>query len=148
LNSKFQLRALLLLLLTCYVGFFYRLGGYGLIDPDEGRTAVIAKKILRTGNWLTLTHEGAPYYDKPAPYFWLVAVGFKLFGLNDCRRRRSTAERVRSYGRTGQRKAHQKNELDPFGSGIYIWKRIPREAAVIANFPYQPANGAAAGPSG
>jgi 4-amino-4-deoxy-L-arabinose transferase-like glycosyltransferase len=77
------LRSLLLLLLICYISFFYRLGDYGLIDPDEGRTAVIAKEILQTGNWLTLSHAGNPYYDKPAPYFWLVALGFKVFGLNE-----------------------------------------------------------------
>jgi 4-amino-4-deoxy-L-arabinose transferase-like glycosyltransferase len=77
------LRSLLLLLLICYLSFFYRLGDYGLFDPDEGRTAVIAKEILQTGNWLTLSHAGNPYYDKPAPYFWLVALGFKVFGLNE-----------------------------------------------------------------
>jgi 4-amino-4-deoxy-L-arabinose transferase-like glycosyltransferase len=77
------LRSLLLLLLICYGSFFYGLGDYGLIDPDEGRTAVIAKEILQTDNWLTLTYEGTPYYDKPAPYFWLVALGLKFFGLNE-----------------------------------------------------------------
>jgi 4-amino-4-deoxy-L-arabinose transferase-like glycosyltransferase len=38
---------------------------------------------LQTDNWLTLTYEGTPYYDKPAPYFWLVALGLKFFGLNE-----------------------------------------------------------------
>jgi 4-amino-4-deoxy-L-arabinose transferase-like glycosyltransferase len=28
---------------------------------------------------------------------------------------------------------------------VFIWKRIPREAAVIANFPYKPANNGSAG---
>lgn len=36
-----------------------------------------------SGNWMTLTQNGAPYYDKPAPYFWLVALGLKLLGLSE-----------------------------------------------------------------
>ncbi len=71
------------LLVLCYIAFFYRLGAYGLWDPDEGRSGVIAKEILASGNWLTLTENGKPYYDKPAPYFWLLALGLKLLGLSE-----------------------------------------------------------------
>ena len=39
--------------------------------------------MLRSGDWVTLTHEGKPYYDKPAPYFWLLALGFRLSGLHE-----------------------------------------------------------------
>ena len=39
--------------------------------------------MLSSGNWVTLTHEGNPYYDKPAPYFWLLALGFRLSGLHE-----------------------------------------------------------------
>lgn len=78
-----QLRAALFLAITCYLIFFYGLGHYPLWDPDEGRVAVIAKEMLQSGNWLTLTQNGAPYYDKPVPYFWLVALCLKLFGLSE-----------------------------------------------------------------
>jgi 4-amino-4-deoxy-L-arabinose transferase-like glycosyltransferase len=30
---------------------------------------------------------------------------------------------------------------------VFVWKRIPKEAAVIANFPYQPRNDGSAGPA-
>lgn len=82
-KEKFFFLSLVGLLLTCYAAFFHNLGGYALWDPDEGRTAVIAKEIWSTGNWLTLSFNGAPYYDKPAPYFWLVAIGLKLFGPSE-----------------------------------------------------------------
>jgi 4-amino-4-deoxy-L-arabinose transferase-like glycosyltransferase len=75
--------SLLTLILICYCIFFYRLGDYPLWDPDEGRSGKIAKEMLRSGDWVTLTHEGKPYYDKPAPYFWLLAFGFRLSGLHE-----------------------------------------------------------------
>jgi 4-amino-4-deoxy-L-arabinose transferase-like glycosyltransferase len=68
---------------VCYVAFFHRLGEYGLLDPDEGRSALIAQEIVRSGNWLTLTQNGEPYYDKPAPYFWLVAIGLTAMGMRE-----------------------------------------------------------------
>lgn len=83
--ARFNPRILLPLfvLLLCYLVFFYRLGDYALWDPDEGRTGVIAKEMAVSGNWLTLTENGSPYYDKPAPYFWLVALALKLLGFGE-----------------------------------------------------------------
>lgn len=79
----FRLTAFILLLLVCYLTFFRGLGDYGLWDPDEGRSGVIAKEIVNSGNWLTLTRNGEPYYDKPVLYFWLVALGIKILGLSE-----------------------------------------------------------------
>jgi 4-amino-4-deoxy-L-arabinose transferase-like glycosyltransferase len=53
------------------------------LDPDEGRSGVIAKEMVNSGNWVTLTHNGRPYHDKPVLYFWLVALGLKIFGLTE-----------------------------------------------------------------
>jgi len=47
------------LVLLCSLVFFYRLGAYALWDPDEGRAGVIAKEILASGEWLTLTFQPA-----------------------------------------------------------------------------------------
>lgn len=80
--ARFAL-SLLCALAVCYLAFFYRLGAYGLLDPDEGRSAVIAQEMVRSGNWVTLTQNGRPYYDKPAPYFWLVAAGFNVIGMRE-----------------------------------------------------------------
>lgn len=71
------------LTVLCYLVFFHGLGNYAIWDPDEGRTGVIAKEMVTSGNWVTLTQNEAPYYDKPALYFWLVAMGLKLLGLNE-----------------------------------------------------------------
>lgn len=69
--------------LVCYFAFFYRLGDPALLDPDEGRSGVIAKEMVTSGEWVTLTYYGKPYYDKPPLYFWLVALGLKIFGLTE-----------------------------------------------------------------
>lgn len=73
----------LLLALICYLIFFRSLGDYALWDPDEGRVGVIAKEMVTSGNWVTLTKNEVPYYDKPALYFWLVALGIKLLGTSE-----------------------------------------------------------------
>ncbi|MGH7773441.1 MAG: ArnT family glycosyltransferase [Candidatus Binatia bacterium] len=83
LTKEHQLAIFLFLGFICYLTFFRGLGDYGLWDPDEGRSGVIAKEIVASGNWLTLSHSGEPYYDKPQLYFWLVALGIKLLGLNE-----------------------------------------------------------------
>ena len=78
-----HLSAVLFLALICYLVFFHGLGRYALWDPDEGRVGVIAKEMVASGNWVTLTQNGAPYYDKPVPYFWLVALCINLLGLSE-----------------------------------------------------------------
>jgi len=83
LSKRAYLSTILFLGLLCYPIFFHGLGNYALWDPDEGRIGVIAKDMVASGNWVTLTRNGVPYYDKPGPYFWLVALCIKLFGLNE-----------------------------------------------------------------
>jgi 4-amino-4-deoxy-L-arabinose transferase-like glycosyltransferase len=64
---------------------FFRLGTYGLWDPDEGRHSEIAREMFAgTGlhRWLLLTFNGAPYHDKPILYYWLTALAYALNGVN------------------------------------------------------------------
>ncbi|MBI2999074.1 MAG: glycosyltransferase family 39 protein [Deltaproteobacteria bacterium] len=81
--SKHPPASLLVVGVFCYLAFFHALGNYALWDPDEGRSGVIAKEMLDSGEWSSLTLHGEPYYDKPAPYFWLLAVGLKTLGFNE-----------------------------------------------------------------
>lgn len=83
LSKGLHLTNVLFLGLICYLTFFHGLGHYALWDPDEGRSGVIAKGIVTSGNWVTLARNGEPYYDKPVLYFWLVALGLKLLGLSE-----------------------------------------------------------------
>lgn len=51
--------------------------------PDEGRYVGIAWEMLRSGNYLVPTLNGAPYFHKPPLFYWLTAFSLGVFGLNE-----------------------------------------------------------------
>lgn len=51
-----------------------------LAVPDEGRYVGVAWEMLRSGNWLVPTLNGAPYFHKPPLFYWMTASAIKLFG--------------------------------------------------------------------
>ena len=71
------------------------LAGAGLIEPDEPRTAIVARLMAERGDWLVphlpaVFHHDYPhdpvegdlvaYWDKPPLYFWLAAAAMKALG--------------------------------------------------------------------
>ncbi len=54
-----------------------------LSDPDEGRYAVAALQMLRSGDWVTPALNGLPFFHKPPLYYWLAATGFQLAGVHE-----------------------------------------------------------------
>lgn len=78
------LRLVPLLAATLFSGFFtfYRLGENYLIEYDEGIYGLVAKNILRTGDWFTLHWKlDFPWFDKGPLYLWLTALSLKIFGF-------------------------------------------------------------------
>jgi 4-amino-4-deoxy-L-arabinose transferase-like glycosyltransferase len=71
------------LILMGLVIFFYRLGAPGLMDPDEGRYAEIAREILVLKDWLIPHLNLFPYLEKPPLVYWLTALSFKVLGRNE-----------------------------------------------------------------
>ena len=63
--------------------FFYRLGAPGLMDPDEGRYAEIAREMLVLKDWLVPHLNLFPYLEKPPLVYWLTALSFKALGYNE-----------------------------------------------------------------
>jgi 4-amino-4-deoxy-L-arabinose transferase-like glycosyltransferase len=61
---------------------FAGLGANSLHNRDEARHALVAENILHDGDWLTLHHEDAPYFNKAPLKFWLTALTFRLGGVN------------------------------------------------------------------
>src|SRR5207248_3465130 len=74
---------LFVLLLVCFVAFWWRLGTLGLIDPDEPFYAQTAREMIQTGDWLTPRIFGAPQFEKPILYYWLVAGSFRYLGESE-----------------------------------------------------------------
>jgi len=63
--------------------FFYRLGAPGLMDPDEGRYAEIAREIFLLHDWLIPHLNLSPYLEKPPLVYWLTALSFKALGASE-----------------------------------------------------------------
>jgi 4-amino-4-deoxy-L-arabinose transferase-like glycosyltransferase len=51
-----------------------------LMLPDEGRYVGVAWEMLRSGDWLTPTLNGLPYFHKPPLMYWLTAASMSFFG--------------------------------------------------------------------
>jgi len=71
------------LALVGLVLLFYRLGTPGLMDPDEGRYAEIAREFFVLKDWLIPHLNSLPYLEKPPLVYWLTAVCFKVLGFTE-----------------------------------------------------------------
>ena len=54
-----------------------------LMLPDEGRYAGVAWEMLRSGDWLTPTLDGLPFFHKPPLFYWVTASAMALFGTGE-----------------------------------------------------------------
>lgn len=63
--------------LAC-IPMFVALGQWPLMDPDEGRNAMVAQEMMATGSWNVPRFNGLPFLDKPPAFFWAVAGSFML----------------------------------------------------------------------
>ena len=64
-----------------FVGF--GLGGYAVLDNNEGLYAEISREMLHSGDWAQwiIPHlNGLSYMEKPPLLYWLTAFSFALFG--------------------------------------------------------------------
>ncbi|MBI3952069.1 MAG: glycosyltransferase family 39 protein [Acidobacteria bacterium] len=73
----------LLLLLLSAIFFFYRLGSFALIGPDEPRYAQVAREMLQRGDLVTPTIGNRPWLEKPALLYWLMMMSMRLLGVNE-----------------------------------------------------------------
>lgn len=67
----------------CLALFFSHLGSRPLWNQDEGMHAATSKDMVVSGDWITPTLNGEPFFDKPAFHNWLVALSFLAFGMNE-----------------------------------------------------------------
>ncbi|HEY9906893.1 MAG TPA: glycosyltransferase family 39 protein [Thermosynechococcaceae cyanobacterium] len=75
------------LMLAALLLYTLNLGGAALRDWDEGLIAQVARDIFRAppGSWVWLhpTLAGAPYLNKPPFVHWLIAIAYRLGGVNE-----------------------------------------------------------------
>ena len=53
------------------------------IPIDETRYVSVAWEMWSGGDWLVLHRNGIPYHHKPPLLFWLIGLGWQVFGVND-----------------------------------------------------------------
>ncbi|MBD2123873.1 glycosyltransferase family 39 protein [Trichocoleus sp. FACHB-262] len=71
------------LLLIGWIAFFGHLGSIGLIDETEPLFVEAARQMTVTGDWITPFFNEVPRFDKPPLIYWLMAIAFKAFGVNE-----------------------------------------------------------------
>jgi 4-amino-4-deoxy-L-arabinose transferase-like glycosyltransferase len=54
-----------------------------LMDNDAAHHANIALRMYITGDYVNLIDNGKDYLDKPHLHFWLAAISYKIFGVNE-----------------------------------------------------------------
>ena len=63
--------------------YFCNIGGYGLMNPDEGRYAEIPREMIESGDFFTPHLNYVLYFEKPPLYYWFTAASFAVFGQNE-----------------------------------------------------------------
>lgn len=78
-KALLQIAAALFLVLAWFGSLELR----GLFIPDEGRYAEIPREMLASGDWITPRMNGLKYFEKPPLQYWMTALSFRLFGLDE-----------------------------------------------------------------
>jgi 4-amino-4-deoxy-L-arabinose transferase-like glycosyltransferase len=84
-------RGLPYLLVAALLALGWNMGGYPLLEPDEGRNAEVAREMAATNDYLVPHLDGLPYLDKPVLYFAATALVIEVLGPTE------TAARLPAY---------------------------------------------------
>src|ERR1700730_15882975 len=65
------------------LAFFFHLGAYGFWEPDEARYGEIAREMLALRDFIVPHLNYVAYVEKPPLLYWLTALSFRIFGINE-----------------------------------------------------------------
>lgn len=80
--SSSAIRGAISFILVFFV-FFYGLGDVGLFHNNEGLYGQIAREMANGGSMIIPTMKGVPYIEKPPLLYWLTALFYRLFGVQE-----------------------------------------------------------------
>ncbi|WP_418627165.1 ArnT family glycosyltransferase [Anaerosinus sp.] len=72
-----------IMIIIAAITIFSNLSGFPLLDPDEPVYAETPKEMILSNDFLSPKIYGEYWYDKPPMYYWLVAMSYQVFGIND-----------------------------------------------------------------
>ncbi len=76
-------RSLALVALLVFAWFAATAWVRPLLLPDEGRYVAVVWEMLRSGDWMTPTLNGLPFFHKPPLFYWLGAGVMSVFGPSE-----------------------------------------------------------------
>jgi 4-amino-4-deoxy-L-arabinose transferase-like glycosyltransferase len=74
---------LLVLLVAAAVYLLNIVSPPSLLDDVDAWQALMAKNMLRTGDWVTARVDGVVYFEKAPLKYWITALFYKAFGIHD-----------------------------------------------------------------
>ena len=80
INSKTKFYTFLFLYL---VVFLYATRNVPLFETTEARYAEISREMLVSGDYITPVFDGIKHFHKPPLSYWFIALGMKIFGINN-----------------------------------------------------------------
>ena len=81
--STLAKRVWLLLFIAVSVSYFYGLGYFPFVGPDEPRYAEVAREMFLRHDLITPTLGGHPWFEKPALLYWMMIGSFGVFGVSE-----------------------------------------------------------------
>lgn len=83
LTSKNWLVFLIVALVTAAIYFGCIVSPPSLMDDVDAAVAQISRNMVTSGDWVTPRADGVAFLEKPALFYWPMAVSFTIFGIHD-----------------------------------------------------------------
>ena len=68
--------------LMTFIACFYGLSSYPILDMNEGLYAEIAREMLSNNHYIIPHLNNLPYLEKPPLLYYLIAISYRIFGIN------------------------------------------------------------------
>ncbi len=81
--ENLRIRWLIIIIVLFSFGIFFSRLYEPSLSGDAAKYVLIAKTMLKEGNFLFPHLGDEAYYKKPPLFFWLIAASFKVFGFNE-----------------------------------------------------------------